>query len=302
MSECVSDIQIDQLTRTYGSLHAVDSLSLSVRRGRVLGLIGQNGAGKSTLMRMLVGLLKPTSGQISIAGLSLAQHRDELKWQIGYVPDRPTIYSWMRVQQAIDFCQSLYGQRFNAARCAEFRRHLRLDPKRKVGKLSKGEAAKLQLLLAICHEPQVLILDEPTDGMDLIAREEFFESVIRVAGEREQTVVLSSHSLSDVRRLADDLAFIHHGKLLMHGAVDDLLARMKRVRAVLPDNHKPVVPTGAIWQELRGREWSLTLDHFKPEQIELLRRDNPVDQIETYDMSLEDVFRDVVRGQNVEVA
>src|SRR5262249_5815628 len=134
-------IELTNLTRRFGRTLAVDQVSLAIATGTTCGFIGLNGAGKTTTIRMLVGLLAPTSGIARIAGFEVPDQRQAAKIHIGYVPDRPTVYGWMRVREAIDFCQSLYRDRWDILRCNELLRVLRLKPERRVKHLSKGEGA-----------------------------------------------------------------------------------------------------------------------------------------------------------------
>ncbi|RYG79162.1 ABC transporter ATP-binding protein, partial [bacterium] len=209
-------IDLVGVTRRFGRETAVDDVTLRVPRGSLCGFVGLNGAGKSTTIRIAVGLLRATAGSARLAGCDAVRDHVELCRRVGYVPDRPNVYGWMRVGEAIAFVRKFHAVAWNAARCDDLTRRFRLPLDARVSKLSKGQAAKLQLLLAVCHDPQVLILDEPTSGFDPLVREEFLESVLRVAGEREQTVLFSSHALADVQRLADRVAILHEGRLIAH--------------------------------------------------------------------------------------
>jgi ABC-2 type transport system ATP-binding protein len=291
-------IHLQHVTRHFGKQVAVNDLTLRVPRGMTLGFIGLNGAGKTTAIRMMVGLLAPHAGAITIGGIPVPQQVDAMKTHVGYVPDRPIVYGWMRVEQAVAFVKSFYGGRWNDVRCAELLRMFQLDPRKRAKHLSKGQAAKLSLLLAICHEPPVLILDEPTSGLDPLVREEFLEGVLAVTSQQRQTVLFSSHTLADVQRLADSVAVLHEGRLLLHKSVDELLDRTKRIRAVLDDEkqaHQP--PPGHIYQRVTGREWLITVGDFSSEQVEFIRNRNHVSNVDVQDLSLDDVFKDVVRGQ-----
>lgn len=301
-------IRLSHVSRRFGRrTEAVRDLSLAVPVGTMCGLIGLNGAGKTTTIRMLVGLLAPTSGQIRVAGCDVPRERQRLKLHIGYVPDRPTVYGWMRVHQAIDFCRTMYGpERWNDTLVTELLKTLRLDERQRVKHLSKGSAAKLQLLLAIGHDPEVLILDEPTSGFDPLARDEFLEGILTVntaaedKGRRPRTVLFSSHGLSDVQRLADSIALMHEGRLLLHEPTDRLVASTKRIHAVLEDARpaRPLAPPpGTIHQVRRGREWVITVRDFSPQQVDFVRAQNAdVRQAVVSDLTLDDVFRDYVRG------
>jgi ABC-2 type transport system ATP-binding protein len=147
-----------------------------------------------------------SSGQIHVADCQMPQQRDRAKRLIGYVPDRPTVYSWMTASSAIAFCKAIYGSQWNDSLVATVAKSLRLPMDKKVKHMSKGSTAKLSLLLAIGHDPGVLILDEPTSGFDVLARDEFLEGILTVntaalaAGQPPRTVLFSSHALGDVQR------------------------------------------------------------------------------------------------------
>jgi ABC-2 type transport system ATP-binding protein len=295
-------IHLTNVTRRFGKLTAVEDLTLRISAGTTFGFIGLNGAGKTTAIRMMVGLLRPDSGVVQIEGIHVPRDRDQIKSLIGYVPDRLHVYPWMRVSEAIAFVRAFYPY-FNEQRLGELLKMFQLDPGQRVKHLSKGQGAKLSLLLAICHDPKILILDEPTSGMDSLVREEFLEGVLAVTSERNQTVLFSSHTLSDVQRLADTVGLLHNGRLLLHKPVDELLDRTKRIRAVLEDEgspHRP--PPGHIWQQIRGREWLITMPDFSPDHLQFVRSNNRIAHLDVQDMSLDDVFKDLVRGQQKENA
>jgi ABC-2 type transport system ATP-binding protein len=290
-------IVLQNVTRRFGGIPVVDDLSLRIARGTTFGFIGVNGAGKTTAIRMMVGLLRPHAGQITVAGFSIPHERDRAKSRIGYVPDRPNIYSWMRVSEAVEFARDCYPN-WNASRCGELLKMFDLDPNRRVRHLSKGQAAKLSLLLAISHDPEVLILDEPTSGFDPLVREEFLEGVLAVTSRRQQTVLFSSHTLTEVQRLADSVGILHEGRLLVNSPVDSLLDRTKRILTMLEDESAPrQTPPGLVFQRRRGREWTITVREFAPEQVEFIRSHNRVSHVEVQDVNLDDVFKDFVRGK-----
>ena len=289
-------ISLDHVTKRFSGRPVVNDLSFRVRRGTTLGLIGLNGAGKTTAIRLMAGLLAPDVGRVEIDGIPHERDRVGAKARIGYVPDRPNVYPWMRVDEAIAFARSFHS-RWNDERCRELVRMFQLDPTSRAGQLSKGQAAKLSLLLAIAHDPPVLILDEPTNGLDPVVRDEFLETVLAATGERDQTVLFSSHALDEVHRLADSVAFLHEGRLLLHGGIDDLLDRTKRVRAVREDESENLLlPPGTVFERVDGREWLMTIENFEDVHLEFVRARNHVSHVEVRDLSLGDLFKDYVRG------
>ena len=294
-----SAIELVNVSRRFGKSTAVDGVSLRIAPGTTCGFIGLNGAGKTTTIRMMMGLLAPTSGSIHVAGCAMPAERDRAKRLIGYVPDRPTVYPWMTGRRAIEFCHAIYGSQWDEVLVLNLARTLRLDLNKQVKHLSKGSAAKLSLLLAVGHGPQVLVLDEPTSGFDVLARDEFLEGILMVNSaqqEKPRTVLFSSHALGDVQRLADSVAILHQGKLLLHEPIEELLGKTKRIRTVVDDSPDPTVaPPDTVRESRIGREWTVTVKNFSNEQVEFIRGKNRVSQLDVQDLSLDEVFRDYVR-------
>jgi ABC-2 type transport system ATP-binding protein len=287
------------LSKRYRNCQAVLDLDLQIDKGSVYGFVGPNGAGKTTTIRMLMGLLRKSAGQAHILGFNVDDRATEMRHRVGYVPERPTFYRWMRVHQAIRFCRSLH-KTWNDQLAAELLKQLELDPNKKVSQMSKGMLAKLSLVLAIAHEPDLLILDEPTSGLDPIVREEFLDGVLHNICRDSSTVLFSSHVLSDVQRLADSVGIIYEGRLLISCATDELMKATKRVRTVLADGCVPNEPApGTIWQQVNGREWQLTVRGFSQETVDYLQQQYQVESVEVTDLALEDIFKDLVKGRRM---
>ena len=213
------------------------------------------------------------------------------------MPETHHIYRWMRVGHVIGFCRAQYTT-WNDQTCHEMVDLFRLDLDKKVKHLSKGILVKLALLLAVSHDPQVLILDEPISGLDPLGREEFLDGVLRTICQRGQTVLISSHTLDDVQRLADTVGILYEGRLLMHGRLDEVLSTTKRIRATLVDGRRPAsLPAGTIHDRVQGREWLLTVSDFRGEKLEHVRGLEGVAHVEVVDIGLEDLFKDIVKAQ-----
>lgn len=291
-----SALELSGVTKRFGRECAVRDLSMALAKGSALGLIGQNGAGKTTVIKLVMGLLRRDAGSIGVLGFDPAVDALSVKQRVGYVPEAHFIHRWMRVDEAINFCRTFY-HKWNDKVCRELLEQFNLDAQKKVRKLSKGMVVKLSLLLALSHEPEVLVLDEPMAGLDPMAREEVLDGVLQTICDREQAVLFSSHTFSDVQRLANTIGIIHEGELLVYCKVDALLDRTKRIRAVLSDGSAPnCPPEGMIWQRVKGREWLLTVKDFSADTVEHLRKTNPLERIEVIDLGLEDIFKDYVRG------
>jgi ABC-2 type transport system ATP-binding protein len=292
-------IEMVGLTKRFGRTLAVDGLTLAIPRGSAFGLLGPNGAGKSTTIRMLLGVLSPTHGDARVLGIDVGRDAVEVKQRVGYVPETHHVYRWMRVGEVLGFCKSCYRS-WNDRTCREMVDLFGLDPAKKVKHLSKGMLVKLALLAAVAHEPEVLLLDEPLAGLDPIAREEFLDGVLRTICDRGQTVLISSHMLDDVRRLADTVGILYEGRLLLQGNLDAMLTTTKRICATLRDGCRPKgSPEGTIWQRVEGREWTVTVRDFSPEKVQRVQAIEGVEHVRVIDLGLEELFKDIIRGQRV---
>lgn len=294
-------IETTCLTKRFRKTPAVTDLDLRIPTGSTFGFIGPNGAGKSTTIRMLMGMLRISGGEARVLGFDPKFDALSIKQRVGYVPELQFIYRWMRVHEAIGFCRSLYDT-WNDELCRDLLRQFDLDENKRVKQLSKGMVVKLALLLAVAHEPELLILDEPMAGLDPIAREEVLDGVLQAVCDRGCTILFSSHTLSDVQRMADRVGIIDEGRLLVDCAVDDLLRDTKRIRAVLTDGSAPShPPEGTIWQRTEKREWLVTVKDFTENTVEQIRSRNGVENVEVIDLSLEDIFKDYIRGRRASV-
>lgn len=290
-------IEAKNLTKRYGSTLATNGLNLTVRRGTTFGLLGPNGAGKSSFIRMLMGLSDIDEGSATMLGFDVEQRPTELRQRIGYVPELHFIYRWMTVADVIQFVSALY-KRWDKSLADELLTKFELPKKKKVKALSKGMVAKLGLLLALAHRPELLVLDEPTSGLDPVIREDFLESVLRSDAMDNRTILFSSHHVDDVERVADDVGIMVDGQLVLCGAVDTVREQVKRVRFVLSDGTLPAkIPPEVIYQKLNRREWLVTIHPFSPELVARIQAENPVENATVIDLSLEDIFKDLVRGR-----
>ena len=177
--------------------------------GVVFALLGENGAGKTTAIRIMLGLAEANSGQAEVLGLSSATQGLQIRQRVGYVPERPTLYEWMTVEEIGWFTAGFYGAGF-LPEYARLAAQFGLPPRKKLKTLSKGTRAKVVLSLALAHQPELLVLDEPTSGLDALVRREFLESMVDRAAQG-QTVFLSSHQIAEVERVADIVAILRKG-------------------------------------------------------------------------------------------
>ena len=227
-------IATEGLTHRFGKLTAVDDLHLEVPAGTVCGFLGRNGAGKTTTIQILMNLLRPAAGTVEVLGLNPAADSMALRRQVGYVAENRVMYGWMKVREIVWFTGQFY-ETWNQARVDGLISRFGLDPEQKVKHLSRGMNAQLALALALGHEPQLLILDEPASGLDVVVRRDFLESIIGLIQEEGRTVFLSSHLVHEVERVADRVAIIDNGRLVADGAVDEVKGSVKRVVVRMPD-------------------------------------------------------------------
>ena len=283
-------IRTDKLTRRFGRKVAVDALDLHVPRGCVVALAGRNGAGKTTAIRMLLGLLRPTAGSATVLGLNPRKKDVAIRRRVGYVPETHHIYPWMTVGEVTWFCAPFYPT-WSDARCKELLDRFDLDPEQKIKELSRGMVAKVALTLALAHDPELLVLDEPTSGLDVVVRREFLESIVRLIAEEGRTVLLSSHLLADVERVADRIALLDEGKLRLVEDLASLKARFRRVDVTFAGQPPAELPAEGVRSVRRdGRRWEVVFDRFEPSELAALHAACPGARVEEQGMGLEDIF------------
>ena len=253
-------IEVSALTRLFGRRIALDMLNLSVPRGVVFGLVGENGAGKTTLVKLLLGLLRPTAGSVRVFGLDPVAAPVEVLSPVGYLSEDRDLPGWMRVRELVDYTRAFYPG-WDDAYAEELRHTFGLDLPAKIKHLSRGERAKVGLLAALAYRPELLVLDEPSSGLDAVVRRHILGAIIRTVADEGRTVFFSSHLLDEVERVADYVAMIHKGKLVLCGRLDEIKGRHHRltVRFDEPRERPPTVAHALGWDGSK-REWTLICD------------------------------------------
>jgi ABC-2 type transport system ATP-binding protein len=217
-------VSTDKLTKTFGALTAVDSLTFQINRGEVFGMLGPNGSGKTTTIRMLCGLLIPSSGSATVAGYDVRTQSEDIRRNIGYMSQRFGMYDDMTVEENLDFYASLYGLSGDEkrARMEELFRELGLGPRRKqlVATLSGGWKQRISLACAIAHHPSILFLDEPTAGVDPAARRRFWDTIYSLA-RGGTTIVVTTHYMDEAAR-CQRIAFLSRGHLIALGTGEEI--------------------------------------------------------------------------------
>lgn len=244
----------------------LEGLKWSVEAGQVVGLLGRNGAGKTTLMEALLGLRETQGGDVRLFGTPVAAMDDALRARIGYVPQHSELFEWFTARQLLAYFRSFYP-RWNEAKVEGLVSRWAIPMGTPIGRLSGGEQQRLSIIRALAHEPELLVLDEPVASLDPAGRRDFLRELVDQVIERGTTVVFSTHILSDLERVAFNVAFLAAGRLVLQAPLDALLERTRRVVGAAP---REAVPAG--WQVLRrtaladGREQLLarSLDAAAP--------------------------------------
>ena len=214
-------ISVTDLKRRFGGKTVLDSISLSLSRGAVYGLVGANGAGKTTLIKHLLGLLRADSGTVRVFGLDPVADPVAVLSRIGYLSEENDLPGWMRVDELIRYSRAFYPA-WDDGYAEELRQAFALDPAAKIKTLSKGQKARAGLLVALAYRPELLVLDEPSSGLDPIVRRDILGAVIRTIADEGRTVLFSSHLLEEVEQVADHVTMISAGRIVLSAPLDDI--------------------------------------------------------------------------------
>lgn len=291
-------IETDGLSKRYGSFDAVQSLSLRVPRQRITGFLGRNGAGKSTTIKMLLGMTHPTSGAGTILGRSIidARANREARREVAYVGEDKQLYSYMTVEQLIRFTKSFYPDwRAETERGLLTKYQLPLD--RKVKALSKGMRTKLSLLLAFSRRPSLLILDEPSEGLDPVSIEELLQTLVGAAADGT-AVFFSSHQIAEVERVAEHVCIIDHGRLVADLSLEDMRQRYRRITAgfTMQQPLERFQIQGVRHMQASGRQVTFLVTQNVDDVVELVRSMQPV-SVDVTPIGLREVFLDTVKEE-----
>ncbi|MEN9381163.1 MAG: hypothetical protein RI940_44 [Bacteroidota bacterium] len=231
-------IQVQDLSKHFGTLKAVDQLSFSVNAGEVFGFLGQNGSGKSTTIRMLLSLIHPTSGQIELFGKSMEANRNEILEEVGAIIERPDLYPYLTAREHLQLFAKLRSKQINAARINDTLSKVGLleRSKDKVQTFSLGMKQRLGIAIALVHNPSLIILDEPTNGLDPQGISDIRNLIKQLAQQEGKTVLVSSHLLSEIEQMATQIMIIHRGQKIAEGPIQKLLDPNKMIVQVKTTN------------------------------------------------------------------
>jgi len=260
-------IEAHGLRKAFGAKIALDGIDLRVEEGRILGIIGPNGAGKTTALNAILGLA-PYQGQLKVLGRDPWTERDQLMCDVSFIADVAVLPRWLKVSQALDYVAGVHP-RFDRAKAETFLARTTISPTSKVRELSKGMVAQLHLALVMAIDAKLLVLDEPTLGLDILYRKQFYDSLLNDYFDRSRTILLTTHQVEEIEHVLTDVMFIHRGRIVFNSSMEDLESRYLEVtvhpgqlaaaRALKPMNEREVL----------GRS-ILLFDHVDRQQLAAL--------------------------------
>lgn len=276
-------IVVKGLTRMFGKKAALKNVDISVSSGRVFGLVGENGAGKTTLLKHLLGSLNAQQGSVRVFGLDPVKDPKGVLGRIGYLSEERDLPHWMRVDELMLYTKAFYPG-WDDSYAGKLREMFRLDASAKIKELSQGQRAKAALLAALAHHPPLLLLDEPSTGLDPVVRRDIIDTIIRTAADEGGTMLFSSHLLDEVEQVADDVAMIHEGEVVMSAPLEAIRASHHKVTlrfSVAPPG-VPELPgllaiegEGCNWTALCEGERSTLLASAKALKCEIVEKPTP---------------------------
>lgn len=215
------------LTKRYGKQVAVDNVSFEIEAGRIVGLIGPNGSGKTTALKTILGLV-PFGGKLSVLGLDPRSHRDELMQQVCFIADVAILPRWLNVGDAVDFVAGVHPK-FDRSRAERYIANTKLKPSMKVKEMSKGMVVQLHLALVMAIDAKLLVLDEPTLGLDILYRKQFYQHLLEEYFDQNKTIIVTTHQVEEIEHILTDLMFIREGKIVLSSTMDDIGTRFVEV-------------------------------------------------------------------------
>ena len=220
-------ISAKNLTKRYDKQVAVDNVSFDISAGRIVGLIGPNGSGKTTALKAILGLV-PFEGELSVLGLDPRTHRDELMQQVCFIADVAILPRWLRVRDAVDFVAGVHPK-FDRAKAERYIANTKLKPAMRVKEMSKGMVVQLHLALVMAIDAKLLVLDEPTLGLDILYRKQFYQHLLEEYFDQNKTIVVTTHQVEEIEHILTDLMFIRDGKIVLSSTMDDVGVRFVEV-------------------------------------------------------------------------
>ena len=283
-------IELKNVDKTLGGVHAVDHVSGTIREGMVFGLIGSNGAGKSTLLRMISGVIRPDDGTVLCDGAPVFEN-PEAKAQICFLPDTPYFFPNADIRQMRDYYAMIYPA-FNRKQFDTLADRFRLDPKRSIHAFSKGMKKQVSILLGLCAGTKYLLCDETFDGLDPVVRQAVKSMIAAEITERDFTPVISSHNLRELEDICDSIGLLHEGRLLLTRDLDDAKNNICKLQCVIPDSRgeqELISSLRILKMERTGSLLTLTVRGERTETLQRAQAQEPL-FVEALPLTLEEIF------------
>lgn len=291
-------IEVRNVMKEFDGFRALDDMSMTVQTGSVYGLVGPNGAGKSTIIRHLTGIYRQDAGEITIDGAPVFEN-PEVKSRIAYIPDEIFYYSNASIREMMDFYRSIYPH-FDAERFKKLADVFGLDPKRQMRRLSKGMQKQAAFWIAVSLRPEILILDEPVDGLDPVMRRQIWSIIMADVAESGTTVLVSSHNLRELEDVCDSVGIMNKGKIMIERSLNELQENIVKIQLALPDGESLPEGLDILHKSNTGRLQSLIMHGTQEELTEKLQSAHPL-FIDAVPLTLEEIFIYELGGADYEV-
>ena len=291
-------IEVRNVIKEFDGFRALDDMSMTVPTGSVYGLVGPNGAGKSTIIRHLTGIYRQDAGEITIDGAPVFEN-PEVKSRIAYIPDDIFYYANASIREMMDFYRSIYPH-FDAERFKKLADVFGLDPKRQMRRLSKGMQKQAAFWIAVSLRPEILILDEPVDGLDPVMRRRIWSIIMADVAENGTTVLVSSHNLRELEDVCDSVGIMNKGKIMIERSLNELQENIVKIQLALPDGESLPEGLDILHKSNTGRLQSLIMHGTQEEITEKLQSAHPL-FIDAVPLTLEEIFIYELGGADYEV-
>lgn len=291
-------IEVRNVMKEFDGFRALDDMSMTVPTGAVYGLVGPNGAGKSTIIRHLTGIYRQDAGEITIDGTPVFEN-PEVKSRIAYIPDDIFYYANASIREMMDFYRSIYPH-FDAERFKKLADVFGLDPKRQMRRLSKGMQKQAAFWIAVSLRPEILILDEPVDGLDPVMRRRIWSIIMADVAENGTTVLVSSHNLRELEDVCDSVGIMNKGKIMIERSLNELQENIVKIQLALPDGESLPEGLDILHKSNTGRLQSLIMHGTQEDLTEKLQSAHPL-FIDAVPLTLEEIFIYELGGADYEV-
>lgn len=291
-------IEVRNVMKEFDGFRALDDMSMTVPTGAVYGLVGPNGAGKSTIIRHLTGIYRQDAGEITIDGAPVFEN-PEVKSRIAYIPDDIFYYANASIREMMDFYRSIYPH-FDAERFKKLADVFGLDPKRQMRRLSKGMQKQAAFWIAVSLRPEILILDEPVDGLDPVMRRRIWSIIMADVAENGTTVLVSSHNLRELEDVCDSVGIMNKGKIMLERSLNELQENIVKIQLAMPDGESLPEGLDILHKSNTGRLQSLIMHGTQEDLTEKLQSAHPL-FIDAVPLTLEEIFIYELGGADYEV-